>query len=747
MNRPERKPTHTRSDAAKSTRFQATVRDQSGAGKTKIGEILSKEGQITGTQLKHAVEYMQKHGGLLSHILLRFRYIEEDTILNLLSRSYNYPAVRSGQLKPEGDVLQLMPYETAKAHMAFPLSLKEDTLRVAMVEPTDTSLVESLQATVKKNLTIYICMEKDLVEAFRIHYRISEEEYRKHFDFLKEEEDDEDVKVVEDFGSLVSEAEGEIEMQSVREDMEEKEDYLASDAPIIKLVNGILVKAITDGISDIHIEPFENSLQVRYRLDGALFRSMNLPITIKNAITSRVKILSGLDIAERRLPQDGRIKMSVGKKKNVDIRVSTLPTLSGESIVMRILDRGQLNVDLTRLGFDPETFRTVQRCISRPYGLLLVTGPTGSGKTTTLYSILNTLNTEDTKILTVEDPVEFNFRGINQVHVREKIGLTFARALRSFLRQDPDVIMIGEIRDHETAEIAIKAAMTGHLVFATVHTNDSPSTISRMVDIGVPAYMLAGSVTMVLSQRLVRRLCNNCKVEANKKDKEELEALGFSANEIPELTIYRPRGCPACNSTGYKGRVGLYELMEVTDEVEKAINANIAEDQLRKISIREGMTTLRDAGLEKIRQGVTSMEEVAKKTTITKEALPDYLVNPDLEEYEDREVIIREGNTDKDFFMLVKGALYVVKGGKVISQIVQPGEYFGEMSAVTGDPRSATIISNKRSTVKRFPGDKLPEIIENYPHVAKHLFEVMANRLNFADRQIYRLLTEKSKSS
>ncbi|MBW1778229.1 MAG: type IV-A pilus assembly ATPase PilB [Deltaproteobacteria bacterium] len=747
MNRPEGKPTPIRSDAAKSTRFQATVRDQSGAGKTKIGEILSKEGQITGTQLKHAVEYMQKHGGLLSHILLRLRYIEDDTILNLLSRSYNYPAVRSGQLRPEGDVLQLMPYETAKAHMAFPLSLQGDTLRVAMVEPTDTTLVESLQAAVKKSLVIYVCMEKDLMEAFRIHYRISDEEYRKFFDILKDDDDDEEIKVVEDFGSLVSEAEGEIEMQSVREDMEEKEDYLASDAPIIKLVNGILVKAITDGISDIHIEPFENSLQVRYRLDGALFRSMNLPITIKNAITSRVKILSGLDIAERRLPQDGRIKMSVGKKKNVDIRVSTLPTLFGESIVMRILDRGQLNVDLTRLGFDPGTFHTIQRCISRPYGLLLVTGPTGSGKTTTLYSILNTLNTEDTKILTVEDPVEFNFRGINQVNVREKIGLTFARALRSFLRQDPDVIMVGEIRDHETAEIAIKAAMTGHLVFATVHTNDSPSTISRLVDIGIPAYMLAGSVTMVLSQRLVRRLCSNCKVEANKKDKEELEALGFSASEIPELTIYRPRGCPECNSTGYKGRVGLYELMEVTDEVEKAINANISEDQLRKVAIREGMTTLRDAGLEKIRQGVTSVEEVAKKTTITKEALPDYLVNPDLEEYEDREVIIREGNTDKDFFMLVKGALYVVKGGKVISQIVQPGEYFGEMSAVTGDPRSATIISNKRSTVKRFPGDKLPEIIENYPHVAKHLFEVMANRLNIADRQIYRLLTEKSKTA
>ncbi len=747
MNRPHRPIAPPRPDASKSSTLRATVRDQSGAGKVKIGEILSKEGQITGTQLKKAVEYQQRHGGMLSHILLKMRFIEEDTIVNLLGRSFNYPVVRGGQLRPEGDALKLVPYETAKAHMAFPLSLKEDVLRVAMVEPTDTALVESLQAAAKKNLTVYVCTEKDLVEAFKIHYRIESEEYKKFFSFLESEEEEETLKIVEDFGSLAAEAEGEIELQSYRDDVEEKEDYLASDAPIIKLVNGILVKAISDGISDIHIEPFETSLQIRYRLDGALFRSMNLPVTIKNAITSRVKILSGLDIAERRLPQDGRIKMSVGKKKNVDIRVSTLPTLFGESIVMRVLDRSQLNVDLTQLGFEVETFGIIQRCIARPYGLLLVTGPTGSGKTTTLYSILNALNTEDTKILTVEDPVEFNFRGINQVHVKEKIGLTFAAALRSFLRQDPDVIMIGEIRDLETAEIAIKAAMTGHLVFATVHTNDSPSTISRLVDIGIPSYMLASSVTMVLSQRLIRRLCPKCKMEVSSPNVEELELLGFPKNEIPDLKVFRPRGCPDCNSTGYKGRVGLYELMEVTDEVEKAINANIPEDQLRKIAIREGMLTLRDAGLLKIRQGVTSVEEVAKRTTITKEALPEYLVNPDLEEYEDREVIIREGNTDKDFFMLVKGSLYVVKGGKVISQIVQPGEYFGEMSAITGDPRSATIISNKRSAVKRFPGDKLPEIIDNYPHVAKHLFEVMANRLNIADRQIYRLITEKSRSA
>jgi type IV pilus assembly protein PilB len=737
-------PSSPKTDPARGSSLKATVRDQSGAGKVKIGEILSKEGQISSTNLKTALDYQKNHGGMLSHILLRLGFIDDDTIVNVLSRNYNYPSIRFSEISVNPEALKLLPYTEAKKFMAFPLSLREETLRVAMTEPTDTGLVDALRAIVKKSLSISVITEKDAVEAYRAYYKISDDEYRSFFSFRHEDEEETEIKTVEDFGSLVSEAEGEIELQSLREDEEEKDEYLASDAPIIKLVNGILVKAIQDGISDIHIEPFENALQVRYRLDGSLYRSMNLPVTIKSAITSRVKILSGLDIAERRVPQDGRIKMNVGRKKNVDIRVSTLPTLFGESIVMRILDRSATNVDLTLLGFEDKPFKTIQRCIARPYGMLLVTGPTGSGKTTTLYSILNTLNREDTKVLTVEDPVEFNFRGINQVHVKEKVGMTFATALRAFLRQDPDVIMIGEIRDLETAEIAIKAAMTGHLVFATLHTNDSPSTITRLVDIGIPSYMVASSVTMVLSQRLVRKLCDKCKVPEKEMDPAELEAMGFSKNEIPNLKIYKPKGCPVCNNAGYKGRLGLFELMEVTDEVEKAINANLPEDQLRKIAVREGMMTLRDAGIEKIRQGVTSIEEIMKRTTITKESLPDYLINPDVERYDDREVIIREGNTDKDFFMLVQGSLYVVKGGKVIAHIIQPGEYFGEMTALTGEPRSASIISNKRSVVRRFPGEKLPEIIEKYPHVAKHLFEVMANRLTQADRQIYRLLMSKT---
>ena len=730
--------------SSQKTSLKATIRDQSGAGKTKIGELLSKEGYITSAQLKNALNYQKTNSLRLGSILIKLGYIDEETIVNVLSRIYNYPALIISKNPPVPEALKILSYETAKKYMAFPLKLEGKNLVVTMMEPTDTTAVENLQKEIQRGLKVSVSSEQDIIEAYRKYYKISDEEYNKYG--LKKEEDEETVPltVVDDFGSLASEAAGEIELQSIQE----KEDtgidqYLASDAPIIKLVNGILIKAINDGISDIHIEPFDKALQVRYRLDGVLYKSMNLPLSIKNALTSRLKILSGLDIAERRVPQDGRIKMRLGKRKTVDLRVSTLPTLFGESVVMRILDQSSLNVDLTKMGFEIKTLKTLNKCISRPYGLLLVTGPTGSGKTTTLYSILNKLNTEDTKILTAEDPVEFNFRGINQVNVKDEVGMTFAAALRSFLRQDPDIIMVGEIRDLETAEIAIKAAMTGHLVFSTLHTNDCPSTIGRLVDIGIPSYMLSSAVTMVLSQRLARRLCQKCKVLANHYKPDELESMGFSKEEIPNLKIYGPKGCPSCKGTGYKGRVGLYELMEVTDEVAKAINANVPEEQLRKTAMQEGMVTLRDAGLTKIREGIASVEEVLKRTTITKEALPAYLVNPDVERYEDKDVIIREGNKDIDFFKLIQGALIVVKGGKKIAEIVQPGEYFGEMSAITGEPRSATIISKERSIIKRFPGDKLYELIEKNPDVAKHLFRVIAGRLNKADKIMVKLINER----
>jgi len=730
--------------SSKKSSLRATVKDQSGAGKTRIGEILCKEGHITSTQLQEALSYQKKNNGRLGSILLKLGYIEEETIVNVLSRIHNYPAAVLTKINPSPEALKALPYEMAKKHMAFPIALNGNNLEITMAEPTDTTAVNELQTAVQKSLSLYVSTEKDIIEAYRKHYKISDEEYNSFFAQQEKEldEDEEDLPVtqIEDIGSLVSEAAGEMELESGEEE-EVQDEFSAGDAPIIKLVNGIMLKAVHDEVSDIHIEPFEKSLQVRYRLDGSLYKSMNLPLSIKNALVSRIKILAGLDISERRVPQDGRIKLKLGKRRAIDFRVSTLPTLFGEAIVMRILDPAALNVDLTKLGFEPETYEALKRCIYRPYGLLLVTGPTGSGKTTTLYSILNALNKEDTKILTAEDPVEFNFRGINQVNVRNEVGMTFAAALKSFLRQDPDIIMVGEIRDMETAEIAIKAAMTGHLVFSTLHTNDCPSTIGRLVDIGIPSYMLASSVTMVLSQRLARRLCPKCKVKVEDLDPAELETIGFRREEIPDLTVYGPMGCAACNK-GYKGRVGLYELMEVTDEVSKAINAGVPEDQLRKTAIQEGMVTLREAGIEKVRQGVTSIEEVLKRTVITKEAMPAYLVNPDIERYEDKDVIIREGNRDKDFFKLVQGALMVVKQGKKIAEITEPGEYFGEMAAISGEPRSASIISKGRSVIKRFPGDKLDEVIQKYPEVAKHLFEVIVGRLESANRINVRLVSE-----
>lgn len=714
--------------AARKASLKKTVKDQSGAGKTKIGELLSKAGQITPSQLEYAKKELKKNGGRLSSILVKFDYIDENTVFNFLSRQHNYKPVVIKDEPPSQDVLKILPYEVAKTYLAFPLRMAGNTLQITMSEPSDAAAVEELQDHLNKELSVCVSTEKDIIEAYKKYYEISDEE-AKTLTYSSGEEDSGELSVTEidDFGSIVADAADEFEIERLEDD-EEVDKFAASDAPIIKLVNGILVKAVQDGVSDIHVEPYEKSMQVRYRKDGSLFKSMNLPLTIKNALIARMKILAGLDITERRVPQDGRIKMRMGRNRSVDFRVSSLPTLFGESVVLRILDKGSLNVDLTQLGFEQSTFDMLKRCLSRPQGLLLVTGPTGSGKTVTLYSALNSLNSEDIKILTAEDPVEFNFRGINQVNVHTDVGMTFAAALKAFLRQDPDIIMVGEIRDIETAEIAIKAAMTGHLVFSTLHTNDSAATIARLVDIGVPSYMLSSSVTMVLAQRLGRRLCQKCKKE-EQRDPEELLSMGFREDEVDDLVTYGPTGCSECNGLGYRGRVGFFELMEVTDEVAKAISAEVPEDQLRKVAIQEGMTPLRDASLQKVREGITSIEEALRRTVAHKESLPAYLVNPDVEEYEDGDVIIREGNQDIDFFKLIRGALTVIKGGKKIAELTEPGEYFGEMAAISGEHRTASIISQGRSTVKRFPGDKIDEIIEKYPDVSAHLFRTMTSRL------------------
>ncbi|MEW6428532.1 MAG: type IV-A pilus assembly ATPase PilB [Thermodesulfobacteriota bacterium] len=724
--------------------LRASVKDQSGAGKLRIGDMLRKQGYITSKQLDDALVHQKKHGGRLGSVLIRLGYIEEDTILNFLSRLHNFPSIDISKNPPAPEAIKLVPFETAKKYMAFPLKVEGNTLHVTMAEPTDTAMVEAMQADVRRSLVLSVSTEKNILEAYRKHYKLSDEDYRELVGYQEEAAEDEaPINQIEDFGALVSEAAEGYEVEDDEGGEVGADQYSASDAPIIKLVNGILVRAVKDGVSDIHIEPYEKNLQVRYRLDGSLYKSMNLPVNIKNALVSRIKILSQLDITERRVPQDGRIRLKIGRNRAIDFRVSTLPTLYGESIVLRILDKGSLNVDLTKLGFEKETFRTLRRCITRPQGLLLVTGPTGSGKTVTLYSCLNSLNKEDTKILTAEDPVEFNFRGINQVNVNADVGMTFAAALKAFLRQDPDIIMVGEIRDMETAEIAIKAAMTGHLVFSTLHTNDSPATIARLVDIGIPPFMVASAVSMVLSQRLGRRLCAKCKRLVPEPDPKELITIGFDKDEVASLQIYEAEGCPVCNGGGYKGRVGFFELMEVTDEVAKAINAQVPEDQLRKIAVQEGMKTLRMAALQKVREGVTSLDEVLRRTVVTEESLPAYLVNPDVESYEDGDVIIRQGNTDKDFFKLVRGAVMVVKDGKKIAEITEPEEMFGEMSAISGEARNASIVSRGRSVVKRFPGDKLPELIQKYPEVASHLFRSLVDRLSQANDIIVRLASGK----
>ncbi len=722
----------------KKTGLRGTVKDQSGAGKYKIGELLCKAGYITPTQLENAKQQQKKNGGRIGAILIHSEFIDKDTISNLLNRQYNISSVVIANEAPAKDAIKLMAYETAKKFMAFPLRSIGNTLQVTMAEPTDTDAVTKLQELVGRELSVCVSTEDDIIAAYQQYYGIDTAEVEALRSGQTEKAEEEmSVTEIDNFGSIVAEAADGFEIEAL-DDNEGAEQFAANDAPIIKLVNGIMVKAVQDGASDIHLEPYEKNMQVRYRKDGALFKTMNLPLTIKNALVARVKILANLNITERRIPQDGRIKMRLGQNRSVDFRVSTLPTLFGESVVMRILDKSSLNVDLTKLGFEVETFEMLKRCLNRPQGLLLVTGPTGSGKTVTLYSALNSLNKEDIKILTAEDPVEFNFKGINQVHVNPEVGMTFAAALKAFLRQDPDIIMVGEIRDIETAEIAIKAAMTGHLVFSTLHTNDSAATIARLIDIGIPPFMLASSLTMVLSQRLGRKLCQKCKKPVV-HDPLFLINVGFNEEEVAGLVTFGPVGCPDCNGVGYKGRVGFFELMEVTDEVATAISAKVSEDNLRKVAIQSGMVPLREAALQKVRDGITSVEEVLRRTVAHEESLPAYLVNPDEEHYEDGDIIIREGNRDIDFFKLIRGTLTVIKGGKKIAEVTEPGEYFGEMAAISGEQRAASIISQGRSTVKRFPGDKLDEVIRKFPKVSEYLFKTLATRLQKSNQIIVKL--------
>jgi type IV pilus assembly protein PilB len=549
-------------------------------------------------------------------------------ITAVLSRQYGIPSVNLDLFSIDPSVLSLIPQEVAQKHSVLPLSRVGATLTLAMVDPTNVFALDDVKFMTGLNVEPVIVADNSIQSAIAKYYGTSRE--------IELASIGSDEKVTHaskgsngagaithaDLVSLdsIDFETGQTEDVEVVEDNEEIDlttlSRMSEDAPVVRLVNVLLVDALRRGASDIHVEPYEKELRIRFRIDGVLYDVMHPPLKLRDALISRVKIMSKLDISEKRLPQDGRIKIKVkvdSRSRELDFRVSTLPTLFGEKVVLRLLDKQNLMLDMTRLGFEPESLTKFKRNISKPYGMVLVTGPTGSGKTNTLYSALQSLNTVETNIMTAEDPVEFNLPGINQVQMKEQIGLNFAAALRSFLRQDPNIVLVGEIRDFETAEIAIKAALTGHLVLSTLHTNDAPSTISRLMNMGIEPFLVATSVNLIQAQRLIRRICKDCKQE-HQMPPEALAEVGFELEEAKSIKTYKGKGCVTCNSTGYKGRIGLYEVMEITDEIRELILIGASALELRKKAIDDGMITLRQSGLYKIREGVTTIEEVVRET-------------------------------------------------------------------------------------------------------------------------------------
>jgi type IV pilus assembly protein PilB len=569
---------------------------------SRLGEILVKDSLISQDQLKQALDYQKKNGGRLGTCLVKMGLVSDEDITAVLSRQYGVPSINLKFYEVDASVIKLVPQETAIRYQIVPLSRVGSTLTIAMTDPTNVFAMDDIKFMTGFNVEPVVASESAISEAIGKFYGSIE---------TGEEID----KVMKDLAG--EEADLELAAEEAEMDLAELEKA-ADEAPIIKLVNLILTDAVKRGASDIHVEPYEKEYRVRFRVDGILQNVMTPPLKLKDAITSRVKIMSKLDISEKRLPQDGRIMIKYvkdGKKKELDFRVSIVPTLFGEKIVMRLLDKENLRLDMTKLGFEAESLAKFERNILRPYGMVLVTGPTGSGKTNTLYSSVARLNTPETNIMTAEDPVEFQLAGINQVQMKEQIGLNFASALRSFLRQDPNIILVGEIRDFETAEIAVKAALTGHLVLSTLHTNDAPSTISRLMNMGIEPFLVATSVNLICAQRLVRRICANCK-EASPIPAQALIDAGVPPDEVPNTTVYVGRGCSVCNNSGYKGRVGLYEVMEINDDLRELILVGASSLELKKKSLEIGMITLRKSGLIKMALGQTTMDEVLRETVL-----------------------------------------------------------------------------------------------------------------------------------
>jgi type IV pilus assembly protein PilB len=561
-------------------------------GGDRLGEVLLREGLLSREQLAQALGEQKTSKHRLGYVLVKLGLVPELEVTKVLARQYRMPAVDLSRFEVDPKILKLIPADMASKGVVLPLKREGRTLTVAMADPSDLGLLEDLKFITRFDLFPVIAGEYTLRSLIDKHYQANDQELQT---ILKDmEATGEDVEIVE-------EREEEAATQAQME-----------DAPVVKLINGMLIDAVKRGASDIHIEPFEHEIRVRYRVDGVLLEIMRPPLKMKAALTSRIKILSQLNIAERRVPQDGRLKLKMGNRV-IDFRVSTLPVLFGEKIVLRILDKGNLTLDLTKFGFEVKAEKDLMRAILNPYGMVLVTGPTGSGKTTTLYSALSRVNTPEVNIMTAEDPVEYNLMGINQVLVRTEIGLTFAAALKAFLRQDPNIIMIGEIRDLETGGIAIKAALTGHLVLSTLHTNDAASTITRMIDMGIEAFNVASAVNLVVAQRLVRRICKDCKAPA-KYTEEELVSLGTDLERMRALPFMKGTGCETCSGTGYKGRAGLYEVMALTPELRRLILRGASVAELQDQAVLDGMLTLRMDGLKKIERGATTLEEVVKET-------------------------------------------------------------------------------------------------------------------------------------
>ena len=565
----------------------------------RLGDLLVKEKVITPEQLSQASKVQKETNCRLGSALVKLGFLSDEDVTNFLSRQYGVPAINLSYFEIDPAVVKLIPFETAKRYQILPLSRVGASLTIAMVDSTNVFAMDDIKFMTGFNIEPVVASESSINEGIEKAYGTNNQEE------------------LETVMQSMTDLDADVELQSEEQEMELADlERAADEAPIVKLVNLVLTDAVKRGASDIHMEPYEKEFRVRFRIDGVLQSIMTPPLKLKDAITSRVKIMSKLDISEKRLPQDGRImlKMNIGgRKKQLDFRVSTLPTLWGEKIVMRLLDKENLRLDMTKLGFEPESLVKFEKAILKPYGMVLVTGPTGSGKTNTLYSSIARLNQPDTNIMTAEDPVEFQLQGVNQVQMKEQIGLNFAAALRAFLRQDPNIILVGEIRDFETAEIAIKAALTGHLVLSTLHTNGAPETITRLMNMGIEPFLVATSVHLICAQRLVRRICKDC-AEVMEVPYQTLIEEGYSPEEAKTVKIQKGKGCATCNNTGYKGRTGLYEVMEVDEEIKELVLVGASAVELKKKAIERGMFTLRRSGLIKVALGMTTLEEVARET-------------------------------------------------------------------------------------------------------------------------------------